>query len=1199
MTFGVAAFEFRYQLRNPVFWVALFIFFLFGFGITASENVSFGTPGTVHENAPYAVAMALALFGIFYQFVTTSFVANAIVRDDSTGFGPIVRATPLTRTEFVLGRFLGGFLIALAGYLTVPLGMAIGVMMPWVDPETVGPNSPAPYLWHYLIIAIPNIFVSCAFLLALATIFRSMMASYIGVIVFLMGNTITLIVTGDKPEWLPYVAKFELLGLAAIQEMTRYWTAAELNSRLLPLEGNLLINRVIVVVLGMLMLAWTVSRFSMAERAPSKRKLRKLARREARDAALANNAPDLSFPVTATPVFGSATTRAQISTRLRTEVAQVLKSPGLIIILLLAVFNTAAELWTARTMYGTPTYPLTADVIGTLRMGFPLFLLMIAIFYGGELVWRERDRKMHEILDATPVSDWVIVVPKVAAIVLVLLLVNLAGVVTGTLTQLLKGSSAFSLGQYLGWFLLPATIDAVLLALLAVFMQVVSPNKYVGWGLMLLWFVSGIFLSNLGYTNILYTYAGTPSEPLSDMNGTGGYWIGAAWARLYWLSVGVLLMLAAHLIWPRGTVTSLTPRLKGMGQRFGAVPAAVMAVALAGVVGSGLFIHHNIKQLNVYRTSDEMEAFRAGLEKKYLKYESVPRPVITDVRIAAEIHPNDHRLDAAGTYILRNETGRPLTDVHVRRGGMDVRFVSLEIPGARRLSHDERFGYSIFRFDRPLLPGKTAELRFASRIHYRGFRNGAQPTSIALNGTFVNNFDFAPVIGMDRNGLLTDRVQRRRQGLPAELRPARLVDMSATARNYVGTNWVMTDISVTTDADQVPIAPGERVAETIANGRKTARFVSKAPIHNFYSIQSARYAVDRSRHGGVDLEIYYHPVHAWNVPAMRKALAAGLDYFQANFGPYQFGHARIIEFPGYSSFAQAFAGTMPYSESIGFAADARDPDKIDYVTYVTAHELGHQYWAHQVVGADMQGSTLTSETLAQYSALMVMKKLYGPDKIRRFLKYELDEYLSGRKGDAIEEMPLVRVENQPYIHYRKGALVMYLLQERMGEQAVNRALASFIRQWKFKGAPYHRSVDLVAELRKQASTPEQQALITDLFERITVYDLRTTDAATKREADGSWTTRITLDARKFHADGKGVERAAPLKEPIEVGLFAERPGLGTFSRADVISMERRPVAGGKQVIVVKSRRKPAFAGVDPYNFTIDRNSDDNLIAVTG
>jgi ABC-2 type transport system permease protein len=177
---------------------------------------------------------------------------------------------------------------------------------------------------------------------------------------------------------------------------------------------------------------------------------------------------------------------------------------------------------------------------------------------------------------------------------------------------------------------------------------------------------------------------------------------------------------------------------------------------------------------------------------------------------------------------------------------------------------------------------------------------------------------------------------------------------------------------------------------------------------------------------------------------MLKAMTASLGYFTQNFGPYQFGYARIIEFPGYAGFAQAFAGTMPYSESIGLAADVRDPDSIDYVSYVTAHEMAHQYWGHQVVRADMQGAAGLSETPAQYSALMVRQELFGPDKIRRFLKYELDQYLHGRKADALGEQPLIRVANQPHIYYRKCSLVTHLLQARLDEDAIKRALSRLI-----------------------------------------------------------------------------------------------------------------------------------------------------------
>ena len=87
------------------------------------------------------------------------------------------------------------------------------------------------------------------------------------------------------------------------------------------------------------------------------------------------------------------------------------------------------------------------------------------------------------------------------------------------------------------------------------------------------------------------------------------------------------------------------------------------------------------------------------------------------------------------------------------------------------------------------------------------------------------------------------------------------------------------------------------------------------------------------------------------------------------------------------------------------------------MTYVTANEYGHQYWAHQLISAYMQGGTMLVETMAQYSALMVMKQIYGEEQIRRFLKYELDAYLSARGGEVIEELPLYRVENQGDIHY--------------------------------------------------------------------------------------------------------------------------------------------------------------------------------------
>lgn len=1195
MLLDVARFELKYQLRNPVFWVSLFFFFLFGFGVTASETLNIGTPGTVHENAPFAIASMIALASQFYLFVVTSFVANAITRDDTTGYGPIVKTTSVGKRNYVLGRFMGGLAVAVLGFVAVPAGMLVGSVMPWVDPETVGPQALSYYLWPFLILAVPNIILMCSLLFGLATVTRSMLWSYVGVIVFLMGYSIVTSILGAKPEYQQILAGWEPLGFGAMSEATRYWTAADMNTKLLPLEGNMLFNRIFILALSVLFLGLTYWRFSMEERGPSKSRLKKLVWQQTSES---TEVPAVLELAKATQRFGGSATRAMFMVRLRTEVLQVLRSPGLIVLLLLAVINAGAILYFSDTPYDTPTHPLTANVISNVLDGFSLFLRIIAVFYAGELVWRERDAKIGEIIDSTPAANWVITVPKVIAILVVLLLLHAAAMITGLSYQLIKGSADLGIANYLIWFVLPATVEMLLIAILAVFFQALSPNKYVGWGLFFVWFLARIFLRNLGYSNPLYDYGGNPGAPLSDMNGSGGFAYGAWVLYAYWLAFGVILLTVAHLIWPRGTDTRWVSRLKRLRPGLRSVPLALIGVAAVVMAGTGAYAYYNFKVLNRYETSAEAEKFQADYEKKYLIYEKLPRPVVKSVNFDTQIFPKERRFEATGSYVLRNETSVPISEVHVRQGSRDTKFSKLEIGRAKLVSDDKKFGYRIFRFDKPMQPGTETVLNFRSQIWHRGFRNGAPATNVALNGTFVDNGDFAPMIGMNRKGVLQDRTQRRRQGLPAELRMAKLEDMKATAENYFRADWVTSDITVTTDADQTPIAPGSKLSDTSKNGRRTAHFVSSAPIISFFSIQSARYQLTEKDHKGVQLSIYHDPRHAWNVPNMLTALATGLDYYQANFGPYQFDHARIIEFPGYESFAQAFAGTMPYSESAGFAADVTDPDSIDYITYVTAHELAHQYWAHQAIGADMQGQTLTVETLAQYSALMVMKKIYGPDKIRRILKFELDRYLNGRKDDSVGEQPLYRIENQPYVHYGKGSLVMYLLQNRLGEAAVNRALARFIQTWKFKGAPYHRSVDLIAEFRKEATTPEQQALITDLLERITVYDLKAKEAKAKKVASGLWEITISIEASKYYADAKGNEKVAPLSEAIEIGLFNARPGIGAFGKQDVISIERKPVKGGKLAIVLVSKKKPAFAGIDPYNFYIDKNSDDNVVSVT-
>jgi hypothetical protein len=159
---------------------------------------------------------------------------------------------------------------------------------------------------------------------------------------------------------------------------------------------------------------------------------------------------------------------------------------------------------------------------------------------------------------------------------------------------------------------------------------------------------------------------------------------------------------------------------------------------------------------------------------------------------------------------------------------------------------------------------------------------------------------------------------------------------------------------------------------------------------------------------------------------------------------------------------------------------------------------------------------------------------------------------------------------------------------------VNRALRSLLARYKFKGAPFPRSLDLVAALRAEARTAEEQQLITDLFERITLYHLQVSEPTAVRRADGRWDVTVPVVARKFYADGRGAESETPLAERIEVGLFTAQPGRDAFDAKHVIAMERRPVRSGSQVVTFVTDRRPTHAGIDPYNYYVDRNSGDNV-----
>jgi aminopeptidase N len=219
---------------------------------------------------------------------------------------------------------------------------------------------------------------------------------------------------------------------------------------------------------------------------------------------------------------------------------------------------------------------------------------------------------------------------------------------------------------------------------------------------------------------------------------------------------------------------------------------------------------------------------------------------------------------------------------------------------------------------------------------------------------------------------------------------------------------------------------------------------------------------------------------------------------------------------------------------------------------------------------------------------MVMKASFGPGQMKRFLRHELNGYLQGRAMERKKELPLVRVENQAYIHYQKGSLVFYALQDAIGEHNVNRALSALLAKHAFRGPPYPTSLDLIAELRK-VTPPEQQGLITDLFETITLYENRALEASARPLAGGRHEVTLKVSAKKLRADEQGAETEVALNEEVQLGVLGED--------GKPLLLERRRLRAGEQVVKLTVTGKPKRAGIDPLNMLIDRKPDDNVVDV--
>ena len=1181
-------FELRFWLRGMMVYVFFAIVGVLIFAAVSSDNVQIGTGGSmenINRNAPYVIQTFYAIMALLTALMTTAFVNAAAARDFTYETDQLIYTKPIEKGGFLMGRFWGSTLVSIIPMLAVSLALILAAYMPWIEREQWGPISWPAHLWGIATFAIPNGIFVAVIVFSIAVWTRSTIASFVGVLLLIVGYEFSgVLLENLDNEKLAMLC--DPLGIQTFSTITKYWTVADRNTQVVTLSGFMLLNRLIWLGVGGLLLWITYRRFTFTQRA---RRSRAPAATEAPDIT-AVEVPAVSFQ------YGPQAQLAQLWSQVKVDFGSIVKSNVFIVVMLAAAINMTAGLWLSTSEgFGLSALPVTYNVIDVIRGTMYLFLLVTIVFYAGTLIWKERAAHFDEVYDAAPQPTWIAFTGKLIALVFVVVCIQCVGIAAGVISQLAQGYTRLQLGVYVQEMLVYDLIRFFCLIVLAGLVHVLSPNKYLGYFVFI-----GVVLANIfgwGIIDVetrMARYGSLPNYTYSDLFRFAPFVGGLTWFSVYWLLFTAMLCVAATLFWQRGKETSWGNRWNTATRRWsGTLRWVSVTVALAWVI-SGVWVYYNIKQLNKFQTSKQVSALRADYEKEFKsQHKGVAQPRVTSVQYEIDIYPERRALRLHGLQTIENKSDQPIDTMYIATS--DGYETQLQIDNATLEKTYEEHEYYVYKLDPPLQVGETAQMEYTVKYEPQGFEDSVSNTSIVQNGTFFNNM-IVPRIGYQSSYELTDKGDRKKHdlGKPRPMPPLAPDDLAARGNTYLdeSSDWVDVETIISTAGDQIAVAPGSLQKSWEEAGRRYFHYQLDHPSLNFYSFISARYQVAVRKWNDVDIEVYYHPEHEWNVDNMLRSIRRSLEYYTENFGPYKHKQARIIEFPRVASFAQAFPGTMPYSEGIGFIADIKEADDIDMVFYIVAHEMAHQWWAHQVIGANMQGATLLSETLAQYSALMVMEKEFGRDMMRKFLQYEMDRYLRSRGREMLDEQPLRTVESgQGYIHYRKGSCVMYYLKEMIGEEKINTALRSLLEKFAYQGPPYPTSVDLIDALREQTPA-ELQYLLRDLFDEITLFTNRTKKATYTEREDGRFDVTIEVECKKYQADEQGKETEVPLDDWMDIGAFAKPEKDRKYGAT--LHRERVKITQPENTFTFTVDQLPEQAGVDPFALLIDRIPDDNM-----
>ncbi len=1220
----ILQYELKYWLKQPSTYLYAIVVFCLGFvtmsGMAGESSERFN--GRFLNSTMFMYGI-LSRYMLCLYLLTPIIIGQSVQRDFSANVHPILYSYPISKGAYLIGKFFSSFLIltSIAGLLV--FSFYLGFQMPWVNPDLLKPFEFIAYGQLFGLFLLPNLCLISVLVFGMVLWSRNIYTGFVVVLLFLLGNiSLSFLLPSEANQFL--AAILDPIGTKAISRYSENWTVAEQNERLLPTGNAVLYNRIFILSLTGLISAFFYKKIHLQQTAATIFKsmtnvlpqLKATTDNPKKKTILSKfgqiikvNLPKVNFDFS---FIQQLKTTWQLSNY---DFRFILTSRLFISLLIGGIILVLLRMSSVDPRFETETLPMTWKLLELPSQFYAGIINLITFLFAGYLVQRSRMANMHQLVDVSPFPNWVLLLSKFLALVKVQMVLLFVVMLGGIISQIYKGYYNFEMHQYVFNLYGLNLIHFVIYAMLALFVHSFLDRPYLAFFLLLLLPVGFIGLAELGpqYLGVdvlaqwPFRYNQSPSGVFglrySDMDGYGPHLPSYFLSKLYWFLAGVLLIIIALLFWKRGITYTFTERWTFAKQRFNKQLAITFFTTFLGFLSMGCLFYYEGNIVQDFFTNNDRKIQLELAEKRYEKYEHFPQPKIIAVRVEVDIFPKERQFKGSGQYWLKNKTKKPidtliinyLPDLHTT---YDFSFES-EIISKDTIADLGHF--DIIKLANSLPVGDSLLMTFEN---YNDPITWLRTNEyIKENGTFLKD-DIFPRLG---NWLSFMRSSNHMGEHHQHVHPT---DSLAIIGSYSAkdADHLTFEAIVSTEVDQIALAPGALQKEWQENGRRYFHYKMQEKIAASYLFTSGKYEVVRDKWEDIDLEIYYDKKHPYNIDRMMAGMKASLAYCSENFSPYQYQQVRLVEFSqtGGAS-AHGFPGFIPAGEGAGFIAniDMSGESGVDFAFGTAVHEVAHQWWGHQVAPANVLGAKLVIESLAEYTNAMVKKKEKGMEEMRRFMKGRLKHYFEGRARDRQPERPLMyAARNQNYIHYAKGTMVLCALSDYLGEQQMNNAIKKYVEKVAFQEETYTTSIELVDYLR--AATPDSlQYVIKDFFETITLYDNQVLDWSATKLANEKYKIDMDFLVRKYRAGEQGVEiysdnkvdslmheidkgklvYSLPLADYLDIGMF-RADGTELYLQKHKIST----IHNQRSIIVDEL---PVEVGIDPYLKLIDRAMKDN------